>query len=209
MNDDLKKVIAVSASILIMLVGYYGSYLPMRKSVLFIASMQKTSNLKTIDDFEKNLSVALDAPSPIGQEELVRSMSNTIANSIQGVSDPKGIDELVRYVESYFGPIIARGKGMSFGQDMYVLGMLNEFAFIKTKEPKYLAASEKYFKRELILGPKRPQGLYGLVDIYRMEGNVDGFKTIVGQILSQWPNDARTKATYDEYMNIVQGAKKQ
>ncbi len=203
MNKDIKKIIAVSVSILIALAGYYGSYLPMQKSVLFIAAMQKSSNLKTISDFEQNLSVPLDAPSPIGQEELVRNMSNTIANSIQGVSDPKAVDELVRYVESYFDPIIARGRGMSFGQDMYILGMLNEVAFIKTKEPKYLSASEKYFKQGVSLGPKRPQGLYGLVDVYRMENNVDGFKSVVGQILSQWPDDTRTKGVYDEYMKLV------
>ncbi len=191
MNPDIKKSIAVSATIFILLVAYYGSYLPMRKSMAYIEAMQSSNKVKTVNDFESVFSVPLDYPSPIGQEELVRSMSNTINGSLQGVSDPKAIDELINYSEKYFAPIIARGKGMSFGQDVYILGMMNEIAFLKTKEPKYLQAAEKYFKMEQTLGPKRPQGLYGLFDIYRIEGNTNEFKKIADQILSQWPNDAR------------------
>ncbi len=191
MNPDIKKIIAVSASIFIVLVGYYGSYLPMRKSMIFIEAMQSSYRVKTVNDFEDVFSVPLDYLSPIGQEELVRSMANSINGSIQGVSDPKAVNELINYAEKYFSPIIARGKGMSFGQDVYILGMMNEIAFIKTKEPKYLQAAEKYFKIEQALGPKRPQGLYGLLDVYRMNGKLDEFKKIADQILNQWPNDVR------------------
>ncbi|MDO8664743.1 MAG: hypothetical protein Q7K44_04350 [Candidatus Liptonbacteria bacterium] len=191
MNSDIKKSIAVSIAIFILLVAYYGSYLPMRKSMVFIETMQSSYKIKTTGDFESIFSVPLDYSSPIGQEELVRNMANTINGSLQGVSDPRAVGELVNYAEKYFGPIIARGRGMSFGQDVYILGMINEVAFLKTKEPKYLQAAEKYFKMEQVLGPKRPQGLYGLFDVYRLGGNVDEFKKIADQILSQWPNDAR------------------
>ena len=203
MNKDIKKAIAVSTSIFIVLVGYYGSYLPMQKSMLFVVAMQRASRLKTISDFEQNFSVPLDTPSPIGQEELVRSMTNTIANSIQNIPQAEGIDAITNYIESYFKPIVARGRGMSFGQDVYILGAMNEFAYIKTKENKYLQASENYFKQAVALGPKRPQGLYGLLDVYRMQNNIDGFKAIAEQILSQWPNDARTKSAYDQFMKLV------
>ncbi len=209
MNKDIKKAVAVSISIFLALVGYYGSYLPMQKSMLFITAMQRAAGMKTINDFEQNFSIPLNVPSPIGQEELVRSMANTIANSFQNVPQKEGVDELVRYVESYFKPIIDRNRGMSFGQDIYILGAMNEFAFIKTGDKKYLQAAENYFKRSVILGPKRPQGLYGLLDVYRMEGNIEGFKITAEQILSQWPDDARTKSVYDQFMKLVsQDAKK-
>ena len=191
MNPDIKKAIAVSAAIFILLVAYYGSYLPMRKSTIFIDTMQSSYKIKTISDFESMFSVPLDYASPIGQEELVRSMANTINGSIQNVADPKALNELVNYAEKYYAPIVARNKGMSFGQDIYLLGVMNEVAFLKTKEPKYLQAAEKYFKMELALGPKRPQGLYGLLDVYRIGGNIDEFKKIASQVLSQWPSDTR------------------
>jgi len=201
MNPDIKKIIAVSAAIFILLVAYYGSYLPMRKSTVFIETMRSSSMIKTISDFESAFSVPLDYSSPIGQEELVRSMANTINGSLQNVSDPKAVSELVNYAEKYYAPLIARGRGMSFGQDVYILGMINEIAFLKTKEPKYLQAAEKYFKMGQTLGPKRPQTLYGLLDVYRMSGNIDAFKKIADQVLSQWPDDTRTSNLVNQILN--------
>lgn len=209
MNQEIKKAITVSASIFIALVAYYGSWLPMQKSILFIDSMQKASNARTISDFEQTFSVPLDAQSPIGQEELVRSTANTIANSLKNVSDPRGVTELIKFAKSYYQPIIERGRGMSFGQDVYMLGAMNEFAYIKTGDKNYLLAAEGYFKRETELGPKRPQGLYGLLDVYRMEGRMDDFKRIADQVLQQWPADTRTKNIVDQVLKTApQGAQK-
>ncbi|MEK7546610.1 MAG: hypothetical protein AAB536_00270 [Patescibacteria group bacterium] len=203
MNQEIKKVIAVSATIFIVLVAYYGSYLPMQKSKLFIDTMQLSGKVKTIEDFEKGFSVPLDYPSPIGQGELVRSMANTIANSLQNISDPKGVDELVNYVERYYKPILERGRGMSFAQDIYILGMMSEFAFVKTGDPKYLQAAEKYFKQEQTLGPKRPQSLYGLMDVYRLKGDIEAFKVVADQALSQWPDDLRTKQLIEDTLKAA------
>jgi len=208
MNSQLKKAIAASATIFILFVAYYGSYLPMRKSMAYIEAMKSSSKIKTIGDFKKTFSVPLDYPSPIGQEELVRSMANTTNGSIQGVSDPRIVDELMNYTEKYFEPIIAKGKGMSFGQDAYILGMMNEVAFIKTKEPKYLQAAEKYFKMEQALGPKRPQGLYGLFDVYMLGGKFDEFKKVADQIMSQWPSDTRIADLVSQAMNASSSTKK-
>ena len=198
MDSQIKKAIAVSGAIFIALTAYYGSYLPMRKSMMFIETMKNSADVKTIKDFENLFSVPLDYPSPIGQEELVRSTANNVANGLQSVSDPKAVDELINYINAYYDPIISRGKGMSFGQNLYILGMMNEIAFIKTNSagapnPTYLKAAEKYFTMAHQLGPKRPQGLYGLLDVYRMEGNLDGFKKIADQVLSQWPDDEKVK----------------
>ncbi len=196
MDSQIKKAIAVSAAIFLLLTAYYGSYLPMRKSMMFIETMKDSGSIKTLKDFENIFSIPLDYPSPIGQEELVRSMANNVANGLQSISDPKAIDELINYVNGYYEPIISRGKGMSFSQNLYILGMLNEIAFIRTNSvnepnPAYLKAAERYFTMSHQLGPKRPQGLYGLLDVYRMEGNIDGFKVIADQVLSQWPDDQK------------------
>jgi len=208
MNTDIKKAIAVSSAIFIALVAYYGSYLPMRKSMIFIEAMRDSGTIKTIKDFENIFSVPLDYPSPIGQEELVRSMANTTANSLQGISDPKAIEELVNYTSRYYEPIVARGRGMSFGQDAYILGMMNEIAFVKTNDQKYLQDAGKYFKMEQALGPKRPQALYGLLDFYRMSGNLDEFKKIADQVLSQWPTDERVANLINQVEKVSVPAKK-
>lgn len=210
MSPILKKAIAVSFSVFVLCVAYYGSYLPMRKSVVFIDAMQTTQSMKTIADFETGFSIPLGYSSPIGQEELVRSMANTVLSSLQRVSDPRGVQEMIRFVEQQYAPIMERKRGMSFGQNLYLLGILNEYTFERTEQPQYLEASEKYFKEAVTLGPKRPQGLYGLLDVYRLKGDFAAAKAIAEQIVSQWPADTKTKDALNQIIasTTVSGAKK-
>ena len=53
---------------------------------------------------------------------------------------------------------------MSFGQDLYLMGAINETAYAHTGNPAYLAAAQKYYEEGVALGPNRPQSLYGLFD---------------------------------------------
>ncbi len=202
MNSILKKIIAVSVSVFLLFLGYYGSYLPMRKSMLFIGTIQSTGGIKTIADFQRAFSVPLDYPSPIGQEELVRSTANTIVSSLQNIS-PEGIDQAASFIENYYGPIISRGRGMSFGQNLYLLGALNELAFLKTHKTQYINNAEKYFTEARDLGPKRPQGLYGLFDVYRIKGDAPGAVAVGKQILSQWPADVKVQ---EVLQSLIEGA---
>lgn len=208
MDPQIKKSIAVSAAIFIVLAAYFGTYLPMRKSQIYIEAMRNGANIKTIKDFEDIFSPSLDYYSPIGQEELVRSTANNIANGLQSISDARALDELVKYISAYYAPIIKRGKGMSFGQDLYILGMMNEIAFVRTSNPTYLQAADKYFRTLQSLAPKRPQALYGLFDVNRFEGNTAEFKKIADQILSQWPDDARAKAILSQIISASSSVKK-
>lgn len=192
MNPIIKKAIAISASVFLLFLAYYGSYLPMRKSMIFINTLQNTGGIKTLSDFQQAFSVPLDYPSPIGQEELVRNTANTVVNTLQNIP-PEGVDQMVGYIESYYEPIVSRGRGMSFGQNLYLLGVLNEVAFLRTQKTRYISDAEKYFKEAQDLGPKRPQSLYGLLDVYRIKGDVPDAKIVGEQILSQWPADAKVR----------------
>jgi tetratricopeptide (TPR) repeat protein len=209
MNPMIKKSIAVAGSIALLGIAYYGSFLPLRKGMLFIETMQASAQVKTIDDFEKGFSEPLDFPSPIGQEELVRSMANTVLSSMQRVPDPRGVEEMIRYTEQEYAPIIARGKGMSYNQNLYLLGLINEYGFIKTGKQEYLDAATKYFEQSRELGPKRPQALYGLLDAYRLAGNLSSAKAVAQQILSQWPDDTKTQDTLNQIIasSTAPGAK--
>lgn len=210
MNPVLKKTIGSLAAIFILSVAYYGNYLPLHKSQIFINSLR--NDLRSINseaDFEHKLSVPLDLPSPIGQEELVRNSSNLVLNLIQSNNDPVLIGRLIDYLDGYYNPIIARDRGMSFEQNLYVLGAINETAFVKTKDVKYLEAAQKYYSHGIALGPNRPQFLYGMFDIYRMEGNIDGVKTVAERILSQWPTDDRTRAALADFLAQAAAAQAQ
>ena len=202
LSPTAHQVIGVIIAVAVVGLGYYGSYLPLRKSQIFIATLQQTRNIKSVAEFKEAFSKPLDAASPIGQEELVRNLGQIILNIIQtnaGNTNPEVARELITFLGSYFDPIIERGRGMSFGQNLYILGALNEVAFAYTREQQYIEKSKQYYLKAFELGPKRPQPLYGLFDIHRLEGALDQVKAIADRILSQWPSDEQTANIYKQF----------
>lgn len=200
----MKKVISVVASAVLMLLAYYGSYLPLRKSQFFISAMEDIRSVTSVQEFEDRFSVPLNAPSPIGQEELVRNFANFALSTVQRAKRPELGRAISKYVDAYYAPIIARGRGMSFNQNLYVLGAWNEVVYVQTRDPAYLTQAKKYFEQSLELGPFRPQALYGLFDIYRLAGDAAGATAIGQRILDQWPTDARTAQALKAFLAAQQ-----
>lgn len=191
MDRTIKQVIAVIASLIILLVSVWGSYLPMRKAEMFIASLQslQTQPVSSLGDLEGRVSSPLDYPSPIGQEELVRNLANSVLGFVQNNQNPSSSQEMLNFLGSYYNPILVRGKGMSFSQDLYLAGAINEVAFVKTGAPEYLARAKQYYLQGNQVGPTRPQPLYGLFDVYRFENDATNTILTGQKILSLWPDD--------------------
>jgi len=198
-----QKVVAIILVAVIFGVAIYGSYLPLRKAQIFIATLQGLQTQQgaatSLQDLENKLSVPLDYPSPIGQEELVRNMANSVLSFIQQGGDATSTADLIGYLNSYYDPILNTGKGMSFGQDLYLEGAINEIAFAGTGNPAYLVQAEKWYGEGVADGPNRPQSLYGLFDVYRAEGNASGTIMIGDKILQDWPSDTRIQAALQEF----------
>jgi hypothetical protein len=202
MNPTSKKIIAIALSVATLAIAYYGSYRPLRKAQMFIATLQglQTTPPTSINDLETRLSVPLDYSSPIGQEELVRNMANSVLSFIQESPDTTSTDELVSFMMDYYDPILARGKGMSFGQDLYLVGAVNEIAFAKTGQANFLSTAQEYYQEGEVLGPNRPQPLYGLFDVYRAEGDVTDTVAVANKILSNWPTDTSVQQALAQFV---------
>jgi len=203
MDRTQKGTIAVILIALILGVAAYGSYLPMRKAQIFITTLQGFSiNPPTsLQDLESRLSAGLDYPSPIGQEELVRNTANSILGFLQRGTDATTTAQLVGFLNSYYDPIIARGRGMSFGQDVYLEGAVNEIAFADTGASGYLQDALKYYSIGHQLGPNRPQPLYGLFDVYRAMNDASGTEMTAQQILANWPSDTRVAQSLVQFLS--------
>ena len=162
---------------------------------MFIATLQALQTPQgqatSLQDLEGKLSVPLDYPSPIGQEELTRNMANSVLSFVQQGGNPSSTAALIGYLNSYYYPILNSGKGMSFGQDLYLEGAINEIAFAETGDPTYVAAAQKWYIEGVELGPNRPQSLYGLFDVYRAEGDAANTIAVGTTILKNWPTDTR------------------
>ncbi|MGB7957990.1 MAG: hypothetical protein WCF77_04095 [Minisyncoccia bacterium] len=208
MDRTKKQIIAVIVSLCVLGVAVYGSYFPMRKAEIFISTLQglSASPVTSLTELQQRLSVPLDYPSPIGQEELVRNTANNILSFVSQGGDATSTAFLISFINSYYGPIIARGTGMSFGQDLYLMGALNETAYAHTGNPAYIEAAQKYYEEGATLGPNRPQSLYGLFDIYRAEGNVASTTAIAERILTNWPSDTSVKQGLQSFLNAASSA---
>jgi len=190
-----QRVIAIIIVAAIFGIAIWGSYMPMRKAQMFIATLEALQSPQgqatSLQDLENKLSAPLDYPSPLGQEELVRNMANSVLSFVQQGGDASSTAALIGYLNGYYDPILNQGKGMSFGQDLYLEGAINEVALAQTGNPAYLVAAQKWYSEGVALGPNRPQSLYGLFDIYRAEDNATGTLEVGTTILRNWPTDAR------------------
>ena len=208
MDSTVKRTIAVIVIILVLGVAIYGSYLPLRKAEIYIDTLQALQTPATaptsLQDLETRVSVPLNYPSPIGQEELVRNFANSVLSFVQepGI-DATSTSELITYLNSYYDPILNAGRGMSFGQDLYLEGAINEVAFAHVGNPMYLIAAQNYYKEAQADGPNRPQALYGLFDVYSEEGNVTGTVAVADTILAIWPTDTTIGPALQKFLQEV------
>lgn len=202
MTSITRKSIAGIIVAAVAFLAYYGTYLPYHKSEVFIETIRGMSGARSVEEFKKMFSMPLDIPSPSGQEELVRNMASEITGFVgRGTTSPEIEEDVIAFVERYFDPIIQRGKGMSFGQDLYILGTLQRIAYQHSKKAEHLVAAEKYFIKGLELGPRRPQFLYGLLDLSIIGGNGARVGRLAEQIHAQWPTDARVS----ELLRVLSG----
>jgi hypothetical protein len=194
MNATPKKFISILASAFIAFMIFYGSYLPYRKSRDFIRSLQ--IRVTSLQDFFDTFSVPLDEISPVGQEEIVRNLGSSVLGIVQNSNgQPELMKAAIDYLNNYYTPIISSDRGLNFGQDLFILGSINEVAFNKTNDPTYLLKAKEYYLRGLEHGPKRPQFLYGAFSVYLQSGDIANALRIGNQIMAQWPTDARMAAT--------------
>ncbi len=204
MSNAVKRFIALIASAAILGVAYYGSYLPMKKSQAFIGGMRKLSNVETIGEFQELFRGILAIPSPIGQEELVRHLTSSVTPFLSNEKNKDVVPTVVLFAEDNYRTIMDRGRGMSFTQNIFVLATMYQTAFIRTGDIRYLEAAKQNYLRGLALAPRRPQFLYGLFDVYRMMGEVEGVRDIKAKILENWPDDERVGPAADDFMRRVE-----
>lgn len=209
MDRTVKGTIAVVIVLFVLAAAVFGSYLPLRKSQTFIGTLQGFSVQPpaSLQELESRLAAPLDYPSPVGQEELVRNTANSILSLFQRGLDATSTAALLGFLNGYYDPVLERGRGMSFGQDLYLAGAINEIAFARTGNPAYLQASQKWYEEGEALGPNRPQVLYGLFDVYRAEGNVSSTEMIAGKILTNWPTESQVSRALAQFLAGVSSTK--
>lgn len=191
----IRPVISIAIVGLLGAATFFGTYQPLRKSLLYEQAVRGVSSVRNPAQFVRLFVAPLDASSPIGHGEVVRGTTAIVLNLVQKQSAPPYVVVALRnFVEERFAPIDRRGKGIGYAQTLYNVGAINVIAYLRTANPAYLDAAHKYFSRGLTESPGRAEFLYGLMDVYRLAGDKENFQSIAKAILQRWPDDENTRA---------------
>jgi len=187
MNIFLKQFLIIIGIISAILGIIFGAILPFQRAKLYIAAIQQSPNIKTLEEFEQIFDKVWQSYSPVGDEEIARHLASSILNPLASPEQPK---VAARFLVDYIEPKLAKNnvKHLLIAADMYRV-LWDRFG---QKEDDF-RKSEEYYLKALPLGPGLPLTLYGLLDLYKMKGNTEKMREIGEKILSLWPDDERIK----------------
>lgn len=190
MDKPIKKLIATLATSIILVLMYFGSYLPLRKSQLYIKAMfdLQSGKIRSIQDFNTAFGSALNFYSPIGQDEITSQYLNILANVISQQTDKDIIEILTKQAENIMEPILKTGKGFGYSQNLYGFARLYELVAQKLNSNAYLQKSVDMLKLGLENSPNRYIFLEELFNAYQMKGDKIKIKEI-GETILKYSSD--------------------
>ena len=195
MDDSLKKFIAISATIIILIAMYLGAYLPLKKSQRYIGAILafQSNKIRSLQDFNATFDSVLNFYSPIGQDETISYYFGILANVISHQDNKEMILALTERAEDLMEPVIKAGKGFGYSQNLYNFAVFYKIAALKLESDVYLQKSIDLFNEGLKNSPGRYIFLEGLFDLYRIKGDTAKMKEIGGTILKHWPDKENVK----------------
>jgi hypothetical protein len=122
---------AALALALLFVVGaafYYGTYLPTRKAIAVNRGLAAVSLISSVDQFRELFSSALEQPAPYGQDEALKIIGSVVIDILQKQPSPDVARALADTLDRWYQPVVNRGKGNGFAQNIFILGRVHELA---------------------------------------------------------------------------------
>jgi len=187
MNRSLTYTLVAAGLILALLGLFFGAYLPLAKSRLYIATMRAAQTTRSVTEFEALYSRLFELYSPVGTEEIVKFMSYDVLGII---SIPNQPEEVTRALVEFTEPRLFLGnvRHLLVGAQMYTVLWQNY-----GHESDY-AAAVRYYRAAYDIGPKLPPVLFGLLQLYVNHGDMASANEIGERIVSLWPDAANLQA---------------
>lgn len=187
MSKDLKYTIAFILTITVLILLYLGSFLPFKKSQLYIESVRGSSQVRSVQEFNKLFDKAIDFYSPAGQGEVVYAYINVLINAIQNQQDRAIVEILLKQADKAMEPLIKADKGPAYFQALYSYGLLYELAANKFKDVGYFQKAAAVYEIAYTHSPGRPTLLLGLFRVYGVLGDNEKTGEIEKIISKYWP----------------------
>ncbi len=182
------------ATILILVLFYFGAYLPLRKSQMHINAVLslQSGKVRTLDDINNLFGSVLNFYSPVGQDETTQYYLGILLSIINQQSNKDIIDILARQAENQMEPILKAGKGFNFSQNLYTLGSIYKITALKSRDLGYYKKAVDIFNEGLKYSPNRLIFLRGLFDIYSANADDKEKALEIGKtILKYFPNEKK------------------
>ena len=189
MNRDFKIIFAFTSTILLLALFYFGAFLPLRKSQLYIDAVRGSSQIRSVQEFNKLFDKVLDFYSPVGHGEVVYAYLNVIIGVVQNQQNKDIVEILLKEADRRMEPILKEDKGNAFFQSLYSYALLYELAGNKFNNKNYYQKAAGIYEIALRHSPSRPMLLYGLFRSYNVLGNAEKVKEIAEIISKYWPEN--------------------
>ena len=164
-----------------------GAYMPWGKATGYIAALRNLSNVHSMDEFKIDFDQPLNYYSPVGDEEVVKFLSNDILQLVNQKGQPEPVARaLVGYIETRLFQDNVRH--LLTGAQMHAI------LWAKYHDDADYKIAEQYYLKALDIGPRLPPVLYGLMDLYRMKGDKANMERIANIIVGYWPSDESVQA---------------
>ncbi|RJQ29360.1 hypothetical protein C4565_02170 [Candidatus Parcubacteria bacterium] len=181
----MKQFFALLCVILAILSIIYGALKPYKKASAYVDAVKAES--ATVQEFVNLFKYALDYPSPIGQDEMIRFVSNDISNVIAGGKNDEIVAQtLVDFLHQYADPKIESGVGMNYTQLVMMLGTIHTNMWNQYNSVEDYDKAVTYFVRGYNINPDRPQFLIGLLELYQATGDQEKADKIQEHIKELW-----------------------
>lgn len=176
-----KKIVIVIITVLAALSIYFGSYLPLRKGRAYIGALRGMNTIRTVQDFKNIFSKPLDLYSPIGQEEIVKFLSNDLSGQFAKEGQPEeALRALINYIEPYMFQNNVR--------HLLATARMYEAMWRHYNREDDFKKAEEYYLKAYTIGPKLPPILFGMLNLYKNNGDTAKTQEIGAVIFNYWPD---------------------
>ncbi len=196
MNPIIKKLIAIIIIVGVIVLLYFGAYLPLKKGQLYIGALKEMSSkqAKSVKDLNDIFRKVFDFYSPVGNNEVMSAYLGVMLNIISQQDNKAVVDAIIGDVEKNATPVLeAPEKAFNYWQSVYTMGLIYRVAAIKFYDENYYQKALQTFEEGLKYSPNRPNLLYGLFDLYLAKGDKEKAKEIGQVILKYWPKDEEVR----------------
>ncbi|MCP6720026.1 MAG: hypothetical protein KJI72_01700 [Patescibacteria group bacterium] len=198
MITKLKKLVILAVIILIVFSLYFGAYLPFKKSTRFVAVTRSLASVRSVDILQRRFDDALNLYSPIAGDETISFFADQMLTILRTrPQEPIG-RIVIEYATERIEPILSNPSSLELTKVLLKVGNLYQLGWELYGDEGYFERAEANYLRGLEISPRRPQFLYGLLQLYMAAGDKERIREVGEEISRYWPADGNVRKILDD-----------